>query len=151
MILKRKIKYISNNGNKPKGSFTEFWGVYYHHNLYFNSTYGLKKVLIIGSLCFIMDDIIMGSSSPMASNMPFAQSSGTSGYTPQYDLRSSAYIFDLQDKTIYHLDSSEMKEILKKDPELLQEYSALSYRKRKQQVFLYMRKYNERHPLYLPN
>jgi hypothetical protein len=43
-----------------------------------------------------------------------------------------------------------MEVLLMKDPELHDEYVQLSNKKKKQLKFLYLRKFNEENPLYIP-
>jgi len=40
--------------------------------------------------------------------------------------------------------------LLMKDPELHDEFEALGNKKKKQMKFLFIRKFNERNPLYIP-
>jgi len=61
------------------------------------------------------------------------------------------YILDLQEGKIYDYNYKNLQILLKKyDKNLYQKYINLPKRKRKKQIFIYIRKFNERHPLYLP-
>ena len=47
-------------------------------------------------------------------------------------------------------DSESVEVLLMKDPELADEYLALKNKKRNQMKFVFIRRYNEKHPLYFP-
>jgi hypothetical protein len=47
-------------------------------------------------------------------------------------------------------DTKNVEVLLMKDPELYDEFVRLSRKKKKQMLFYYIRKYNEKNPLYLP-
>ena len=47
-------------------------------------------------------------------------------------------------------DAESVEVPLMKDPELADEYQSLRNRQKKQMKFVYIRKYNEKHPLYFP-
>ncbi len=48
------------------------------------------------------------------------------------------------------IDLDLMQELLQKDPALLQEYHALSKREQKQKSMFYIRRFNDRNPIYFP-
>jgi hypothetical protein len=43
-----------------------------------------------------------------------------------------------------------MEYILQRDPALFAEYSALKKKQKRDQMFIYLRKYNDKHPLLFP-
>jgi len=60
------------------------------------------------------------------------------------------YLLDFDTGKIMEYDNNSVEVLLMKDPELYDEYMALGKRKKKQLKFYYIRKFNERNPLYLP-
>jgi hypothetical protein len=60
------------------------------------------------------------------------------------------YLIDFESGKVMDYDYKSMEVLLMKDPELHDEYMKLSKRKKKQLKFFYLRKFNERNPLYLP-
>jgi len=60
------------------------------------------------------------------------------------------YLIDFETGELHEFDVSSVEILLMKDPELHDEYVSLRRKKKKQYKFVYIRKYNERHPLYFP-
>ncbi len=60
------------------------------------------------------------------------------------------YLLDFETGEVLEYDAQSVEVMLMKDPELADEYMALKNRKRKQMKFVYIRRYNEKHPLYFP-
>jgi hypothetical protein len=60
------------------------------------------------------------------------------------------YTIEFETGKVIEYDLKNVELLLMKDPELYDEFMQLSRKKKKQMMFLYLRKYNEKHPLYLP-
>jgi hypothetical protein len=58
------------------------------------------------------------------------------------------YLLDFKTGRVLDYNEESLEVIFMQDPELYDEYMALSNKKRKQLKFMYMRKYNQRNPLY---
>ena len=61
------------------------------------------------------------------------------------------YLMDFDTGKLYDYDTSSVEILLMKDPELHDEYMGLTNRKKKQLKFFYIRKFNERNPLFIPD
>jgi len=57
---------------------------------------------------------------------------------------------DFETGRVYDYDFQSLEVLLMKDPELHDEYAQLRRKKKRQLKFLYLRRFNERNPLYLP-
>ena len=51
---------------------------------------------------------------------------------------------------ILEYNATNLEKIIADDKELSEEYKGLSKRKKNSKLFYYMRRYNEKHPLYIP-
>ena len=60
------------------------------------------------------------------------------------------FFFDTQTNIVQELTVKNMEQFLKEDNELYNQFIALKKREKANSVFVYLRKYNEKHPLYLP-
>ena len=68
-----------------------------------------------------------------------------------YSTRSGAvYLLDFETNTLYDYTPDDLEKILIRDTELLLEYGALKRSQRKKKQLEFIRRYNDRHPLYLP-
>lgn len=70
------------------------------------------------------------------------------GMSNSYDeLRQ--FILDTESNKIIDFNVKNMEVLLSKDPELYKQFMALKKREKSNSIFIYLRKYNEKHPLYL--
>jgi hypothetical protein len=60
------------------------------------------------------------------------------------------YLLNFETGELWDYDVLGIKELIKNDTELYQEYNKLRNRVKKKLMFSYIRKYNERNPLYIP-
>jgi len=60
------------------------------------------------------------------------------------------HLFDFETGEVLDYNTESVEVLLIKDPELYDEYQALKNRKKKQMKFVFIRRYNEKHPLYFP-
>jgi hypothetical protein len=60
------------------------------------------------------------------------------------------YLVDFETGVIWEYDLNSVKSLIKNDTELYNEFKKLSRRIKKRMMFSYIRKYNERNPLYIP-
>jgi hypothetical protein len=60
------------------------------------------------------------------------------------------YLLDFKSGNILDYEVESMKVLLMADPELHDEYVSMGKKKQKQMKFLFIRKFNERNPLFFP-
>jgi DNA topoisomerase VI subunit A len=60
------------------------------------------------------------------------------------------YLIDFETGKILEYTEKNVEILLMKDPELHDEYASLKKKKQKQLKFLYIRKFNEKNPVYFP-
>jgi hypothetical protein len=146
LLMNKVIHYKDDSGVEKKINVNEIWGYYINNHLYINTSEGFRKCIIIGSLCYMDRNNPTGDRPQNDTEQREIKAAPTLADA----IPEKIYVFDMETNISEELDSGDLKLILARDPELLKEYSALSYKKRKQTVLLYLRKYNEKHPLYLP-
>jgi hypothetical protein len=61
------------------------------------------------------------------------------------------YLIDFETGKILEYDVDNTELLLMKDSELYEEYMRLPNKKRKDLMFVYIRKFNEKNPLYFPS
>ena len=59
------------------------------------------------------------------------------------------FVFDTQTNKVFDFTVKNMEILLKNDAELYAEFMKLKKRAKADSIFIYLRKYNEKHPLYL--
>ena len=60
------------------------------------------------------------------------------------------YLIEFESGKILEYDVQSAEILLMKDTELYEEFMRLPRKKRKELIFVYIRKFNEKNPLYLP-
>jgi hypothetical protein len=60
------------------------------------------------------------------------------------------YLIDFESGKVLEFDVSNTELLLMKDDKLYEEYVQLSRKKKKELMFVYIRKFNENNPLYIP-
>jgi hypothetical protein len=82
--------------------------------------------------------------SPYGYGMPYRQQQ-----TSRNELKQ--YLIDFETGKVIDYEPKNVKILIMKDAELYEEYVKLSRKKQKQLMFVYIRKFNEKNPLYLPS
>jgi hypothetical protein len=150
-LTKNKIYYFDNLGNKDELAPNSIWGYSRNGALYIKMEDGFYKITMIGSIChFVATHTTYSNTyaSPYYYN-PYMDPYGTgpSSY-PTSEMRQ--YILDFATGRVLDYTVEGIEVVLMSDAELHDEYMALNKKKQKQMMFVYIRKFNERNPLYFP-
>lgn len=118
------------------------WGYCENKTVYIRYNYSFNRVVVIGTIChftaYVTNYMYTGPGSAPT------QQYGTPVETMQQ------YVLDTKSGAVYDFNAQTISYILQRDPVLSVEYSGLKKRQKKDQAFIYLRKYNEKHPLYFP-
>ncbi len=154
------IYYFDENAQRQELSIEKIWG--YSHNglLYINLNNDFIRVTIVGGICHFVGTVVTTESrySDPYYN-PYYNSYGSYyGYYNSYysPMRSTSYkrtemkqfILDFETGKVMDYNVKNLEIALMRDPELYDEYIVLSSKKKKQLKFLYIRKFNERNPVF---
>jgi len=157
----KEIVIYDENGVKKVMKTIEIWGYARNGVLYINLGANFHRISFVGSICHFVAtrtsydpayyDPYHYNYSPYSyypSPYPYRRY-GTPGtrYTST-ELNQHLFDFELGEVLDYNMESVEI--LLMKDPELADEYQTLRNRKKKQMKFVFIRRYNEKHPLYFP-
>jgi hypothetical protein len=153
----KEIVIYDDNGVKKVMKTKSIWGYGRNGALYINVASSFHRISLVGSISHFVASITTYNPNyydPYSTNPYYSNSYNRGRYNnPQSnytttDLRQ--YLLDFQTGEVMEYDSESVEVMLMKDPELADEYLALSGRKRKQMKFVYIRRFNERNPLYFP-
>ncbi|MEW6469585.1 MAG: hypothetical protein AB1458_11705 [Bacteroidota bacterium] len=140
-LQKTQIAFIDTSGKQITVYTHKLWGYSSSGNVYINYGVDFYKIQVIGSLCHFTAfvQIVLGGD-PTLQN--------------PYDMRDGyqmeQFMMDMETGKIAVFNYTNMQGFLKRDEELYKDYSALSKKKKKESAFIYLNKYNQRHPLYFP-
>jgi hypothetical protein len=117
------------------------------------------RITIVGSICHFVASLTTYSNygSPYYSGYGYPYGSYYDPYSPYSSPYANSgntelkqYLLDFKTGNILEYDVKSIELLLMADPELHDEFAALNNKKQKQMKFLYLRKFNERNPLYFP-
>jgi len=159
IVLKEKELMLLNDlGVRAEINTSETWGFSRNGTLYIRINEGFYRVTVIGSICHFVANLTTYynnsfnnpyyySASPYYS---YPYSSYYSPYTASGNTEVRQYLLDFNTGNVLEYDVKSVEILLMADAELYDEYSGLSNKKKKQLKYMYIRKYNEKHPLFFP-
>ena len=162
-----KIYFYDNMGVRQEVAKNSIWGYARNGVLYVQIQGGFNRITFVGSICHFVADITTYDSryynSPYGYYDPYYSPYGYSNYynpySPYYSpYRQSnmsrnelkQYIIDFESGKVLEFDVENTELLLMKDNQLYEEYVQLSRKKKKELMFVYIRKFNEKNPLYIP-
>ena len=161
------IYFFDALGLRKEIEVSSLWGYSRNGILYRQLQGNFHRITFVGKLCHFVADITTydrgyntspygyydpyyySRYSPYSYYSPYGYYSPYRSTTSRNELRQ--YIIDFETGRELEYEPKNVEILLMKDPELYDEYLGLSRKKKKQMAFYYIRMYNEKHPLYLPN
>lgn len=169
VISGEKIYYYDNMGIRQELDKNTIWGFSRNGVLYRNVQNNFNRITFFGSIIHFVADITTYDQSynPYGYYDPYYSPYSNpyySYYSPYYspysygypyrqstartNLRMFMIDFETGDEYEYNITNLEM--LLMKDPELYEEFASMRNKNQKKMMFVYLRKYNERHPVFIP-
>jgi len=160
-----KIYFYDNMGVRQEIAKNTIWGYSRNGVLYVQIQDNFNRITFIGNICHFVADITTMDSryySPYGYDpyySPYSYSSYYNPYNPYYSpYRQSSlarnelkqYLIDFESGKVLEFDVENTELLLMKDTKLYDEYVQLSRKKKKELMFVYIRKFNEKNPLYIP-
>jgi hypothetical protein len=156
VLHEKKIQVFDNLGTRQEIPVKNLWGFSRNGILYINVNDGSFRITIVGSICHFVASLTTYSNS-YNPYYNYGYPYSTYPYNPYYSPYSSTptsemrqYLLDFKTGNVLEYNEESVELLLMSDPELHDEFAALGNKKQKQMKFLYIRKFNERNPLYLP-
>lgn len=149
VLQNKEIAYYDDYGIKQSIITKNIWGYCRKGTLYIQVEGEFNRIPVVGSICHFVANITVYRDRYYNQYDPYYSYSST--LRPQqasYELKQ--FIIDFGTGKIMEYDYQTLSTILMRDSELFEEFNALKRRKKKQLMFLYLRKFNEKHPLYIP-
>ena len=159
ILQEKKIELYDNLGSKQEIGTKNLWGYASKGVLYVNVNEDFFRITIVGSIChFVASLTTYGNyGSPYYSGYGYPYGGYYDPYSPYSSPYANSgstelkqYLLDFKTGNILEYDVKSIELLLMADPELHDEFAALNNKKQKQMKFLYLRKFNERNPLYFP-
>jgi hypothetical protein len=164
-----KIYFYDEMGVRQEVTRTDLWGYSRNGVIYVQVQGNFNRITFVGNICHFVADITTYDNryynSPYGYYDPYYSPYYGYGnyYSPYYSPYSypygqqsvprtelKQYIIDFESGKILEFDVQNTELVLMKDSQLYEEYVQLSNKKKKDLMFVYIRKFNEKNPLYLP-
>ena len=165
----RTITYFDDLGNSQEVEISKFWGYSKNGILYKYIGGSFNRVTITGNICHFVANI---TTSYNRYNSPYGYSPYGYGYYPYgyspygyspygyypYGYGSPNYrttelkqfLLDFNTGKVLEYETKNVEMLLMSDPELHDEFARMRSKKKQQLRFVYIRKFNERNPLFVP-
>jgi hypothetical protein len=140
VVSAKLVKYLDESGALVEISPAKLWGFCENNSVYIRYNTDFNKVIVIGSICHFTSLY-----TTYMTTGPTNAASSTYG-TPVENTRQ--YIIDMKTGEVLEYTLGNLEGVFKRDAALYSEFSALRKGKRRKLMFYYLRKYNERNPLY---
>ena len=154
----KEIVIYDENGVKKVLKTEEIWGYSRNGILYINVGTAFHRISFMGSISHFVATVTTYNANhydPYYYNPYYSNSYYYNRYSmPQSNVGSTdlrQYLLDFETGDVMEYDTESVEVLLMKDPELADEFHALRNRQKKQMKFVYIRRFNEKHPLYFPS
>lgn len=142
LMTEEAIKVVLANDSILSLKTESLWGYSRNANIYINFNNEFYRIPVLGSMSHFVATVEVN----------------VNGYydpwygVPANEVRNELkqFIMEFETGTIYEYTLESFETVLKRDDKLYKEFSRLKKRQKRQQMFLYLRKYNEAHPIFFP-
>jgi hypothetical protein len=159
-----KIYFYDNLGVRQEITKKSIWGFSRNGVLYIQVQNNFNRITFVGNICHFVAEITTYDNrySPYGYYDPYYSPYGYNSYYSPYSSYYSPYsqpsvsrneikqyMIEFETGKILEYNTENIEILLMKDPELYDEYVKLPLKKKKEQIFVFIRKFNERNPLYI--
>jgi hypothetical protein len=166
-----KIYFYDELGVRQEVAKDQIWGYSRNGVIYVMIQGNFNRITFVGNICHFVADITTVDTrnnyySPYGYYDPYYYSPyssyGYGGYSPYGSYYSpygstqstrnelKQYIIDFETGKVMEFTADNVKLLIMKDASVYDEYVQLPKKKQKELMFVYVRKFNEKNPLYLP-
>lgn len=149
----KTFSYYDDLGMKRDVQVKSIWGFSRNGKLYLRMNDTYNPISYIGSICHFTANITVYQPSyydPYYYN-PYYYYRNWNSPTQSASTELKQFILDFETGRILDYNEESLELLLMRDPVLHDEYAGLSKKKKDQMKFFYIRKFNERNPLMIPN
>ena len=149
ILQNKKILFYDEYGIKQEIKVEDLWGYSRKGTLYVQVEGEFNRIPVVGKVCHFVANVTVYKDRMYSPYDNYYNYNST--LRPQqtsYELKQ--FLLDFDTGRIMEYNMQTLSVILMRDSELYNEFNEIKKRKRKQLMFVYLRKYNEKHPLYIP-
>jgi len=148
LVQNEKIKIFDSYGMQQDVLTKEIWGYCRNGAIYINWNGDFSRIPVLGSVCHFVADKTVYRAPDFDPYYYNSYNYNMRAPSTTATTEMQQYILDFETEKVYEYNQASVEVVLMRDPQLYDEFNALSRKKKSQSLFLYIRKYNEKHPLY---
>jgi hypothetical protein len=141
VVDQKYIAFTDSKGVEQKIETLTVWGYCQNRSVYINFNKQFNKLMVIGTLCHFTSMV----PTSIGFRDPMGYGAGLNNTVDE--LRQ--FVFDTQTNKVFDFNVKNMEMLLKNDIDLYNQFMALKKREKPDVIFVYLRKFNEKHLLYL--
>jgi len=151
-LKKDTLSFWGTTGTIQKIPTKEVWGYAENNYCYIFYNGQFNRILTIGTIGFFVSNVTVKRTyfndySMMDYNDPFYYPGGNRTVESK-EIRQ--YLIDFTTGQVFPMDYHYFEQLISVDENIFNEYSNLPKRKKRKMLFIYLRRFNEQHPLMLP-
>jgi hypothetical protein len=176
LLSGEKIYFYDGMGIRQEVSTSDIWGYARNGILNIQVQGNYNRITFVGNICHFVADVTSYDNryNPYGYYDPYYSPYSSPYYSPYYSPYSygsyyspygsyyspyrqgaarselKQYIIDFESGKIMEYDIENTELLLMKDNQIYEEYVQLPRKKKKELMFVYIRKFNEKNPLYIP-
>ena len=153
VLSNKTFSYYDDLGMKQDVPVKSIWGFSRDGAIFLRMNDTYNRIAYVGSICHFTATITVyqpNNYDPYYYNPNYYYNNWNSASQPSSS-EMKQFIMDFSTGKILDYDKDNLEVLFMRDPELHDEYSALSNKKKDQMKFFYIRKFNDRNPLMIPN
>jgi hypothetical protein len=145
------LVYRSGPGIKLK-LIDSIWGYCQNNVIYINIEGTFCRMPVFGNISHFIGTITIDAFKTTGPFYDPYQAGGGSSITgvPLKSRETHEFIFDFYSGKTGIATIENVENILKRDPELYQEYAALKKKHKRSKMYFYLKRYNDKHPVFFP-
>lgn len=133
------ISYKDSTNKEQQLESSSIWGYCQNRSIFLNFNSAFNRLNVIGYLCHF--------TATVKSENIYSDPTGHGISNANTELHQ--FILNTETNEVLDFTVQNMELVFKNDPELLEQFRKLKKKAKSDSIFIYLRKYNERHPLYL--
>ncbi len=143
----KTFSYKDSNDSLHTIKTQDVWGFSRNDNIFISLEDDFNRISVLGSISHFVAAITVYNSSM---NSPFFNPYYGPAPMPTVTQEMRQMMLDFQTGRTTEFTQTNMENILQRDQKLFSEFNALKKGQKKDLLFLYLRKYNEKHPIFFP-
>ena len=151
LCSQKTITYLDSSGSKQTVQPQKLWGYSKNNGVFIYYEKEFSRISVIGTLCHFTANVTQYMT---VGNPGFGYGGyggmGSMGPRTIATKELKQFMIDMGSGKIYDFSVDNMEFILQADPLLFAEFKALKKKEKRESTFLYLRKFNQGHPLYFP-